>query len=451
MEYTCYPEIAYEAQVVVLGGGPAGIAAAVSAGRAGCTVALVEKYGFLGGMATAGLVAPFMKIHTVDGQHQIIRGIFEEMIRRMESQDGAIHPSRLKTKTPLLGFLDAGHNFDTPFDPEVMKRVADQMLAEAGVRIFFHSQFVDVIRDGKQITHVLICDKSGIRAIAGQRFIDCTGDADVAVRCGIGYVMGDGQGSMQPATTMFRVCNVETEKTRRYVEEHPEDSMFIALATKAREAGDFSINRRRAIIFETVQPGVWVVNSTRVQSFIGCDPDQRSAAEPEGRRQVHIAFAYLKKYVPGFANAILMDSGAEIGARETRHIDGEYCITEADIMSGRSFPDCIAMSGFPMDIHDNNGRQDLFIAPENSQFYQIPYRCMIPKGIDNLLVAGRPVCATHRAAAAVRVMPTCFAMGEAAGIAATISLEQQLSFLQIDAGQLRSRLKVAGACVEADF
>lgn len=451
MKYCREIETVFEADVVVLGGGPAGIAASISAARQGRKVALVEKYGFLGGMATAGLVAPFMKIHTIDGKHQIIKGIFEEMIRRMEAEGGAIHSSRVTMGTPLMGFLGAGHNYDTPFDPESLKRVADAMVAECGVRVFFHAQFLDVIMDGSRITHVIIADKSGVRAISGQEFIDCTGDADVAVRCGVPFITGDGNGTLQPATTMFRVCNVVTEETRRYVEEHPEDFMFISLATKAREAGDFSINRRRAIIFETVHPGIWVVNSTRVQSFDGSDADQRSLAEAEGRRQVKIAFDYLKKYVPGFEHAVLMDSAAEIGARETRHIEGEYCLTEEDILTGKHFPDCIALSGFPMDIHDNSGRQDQFIEPENINYYEIPYRCMVPKAIPNLLVAGRPVCATHHAAAAIRVMPTCFAWGEAAGIAASLALEKHVPCAQVDYQQLRSALKSAGICVEPDF
>ena len=197
-----------------------------------------------------------------------------------------------------------------------------------------------------------------------------------------------------------------------------------------------------------MHPGIWVVNSTRVQSFDGSDADQRSLAEPEGRRQVKIAFDYLRKYVPGFGNAVLMDSGAEIGARETRHIEGEYCLTEEDILTGKRFPDCVALSGFPMDIHDNSGRQDQFIEPENVNYYELPYRCMVPKQITNLLVAGRSVCATHHAAAAIRVMPTCFALGEAAGIAASLALDKQIRCSEVDYDLLRDVLRAAGACVE---
>ena len=452
MRYCIDAECTYEADVVVIGGGPAGIASAVAAARQGRRVALIEKYGFLGGMATAGLVSPFMKVHTVDGKRQIIKGIFEELILRMEKEGGAVHSSKLSLGTPILGFLGKGHDFDTPFEPETLKRIADEMVSECGVKVFFHAHFLDVVRnEERSITQVLISDKSGIRSIKGRVFIDCTGDADVAVKCGEDFVMGDGNGSMQPATTMFRVAGVDTAKTVKYVEDNPDDFMFIRLATKAREAGDFSINRRRAIIYETLNPGIWLVNSTRVQDLNGCDADERSSAEMEGRRQVDIAFKYLRKYVPGFENAVLIESGAEIGIRETRHIVGRYCVTEDDVMMGTCFEDCIALSGFPMDIHDNSGRNDQFIAPKHANCYQVPYRALVPVKTENLLIAGRSISATSGASAALRVMPTCFAMGEAAGIAASIALERggAVSVSAVDPVRLRELLRSAGACVDA--
>ncbi len=386
--------------------------------------------------------------HYAAPRGQAVKGIFEELVRRMEAQGGAIHPSRVKTGSSLTGYLTIGHDHDTPFDPEALKRVADDLMEETGVRVFFHAQFLDAVKEGDRLSHIIIADKSGIRAIRGDVFIDCTGDADVAVRSGVDYVLGDGQGTMQPATMNFRVCNVDEAKTRQYVKEHPDDFMFIRLARKAREAGDFPINRRRAIIFETSIPGVWMVNSTRIQHFDGTDADQRSKGEAEGRRQVKIAFDYLKKYVPGFSEAVLMDSASEIGARETRHIRGLYELTEEDIESGRHFEDCIAMGGFPMDIHDNTGRQDRFIEPTDANYYEIPYRCMVPETIPNLLVAGRPVCAAPMAAAAIRIMPTCIAMGEAAGVAASLSHEAGAAVQQVDTALLRRRLAEEGACVE---
>ncbi len=398
-------------------------------------------------MATAGLMAPLMKSYTIDGNKQIVWGIYEEFVRRMEHKGGAIHPSCISTGTSLTGFLTFGQDHITPFNPETFKLVADELVRENSIRVFFHGQFIDTICDGGCISKILITDKSGIRAIQGKQFIDCSGDADVAVKAGVPYVLGDGYGNMQPATTMFRVSNVATEKTRRYVEEHPEDFMFINLAQKAREAGDFPINRRRAIIFETPYPGQWVINSTRVQQFNGTDADQRSEAEMEGRRQVEIVVNYLRKYIPGFENALLMDSGNEIGARETRHIEGKYMLTIEDVMSGKHFEDCIAISGFPMDIHDNKGTADLFEQPKDINFYEIPYRCMVPKKIENLLVAGRPVSATHQAAGAVRVMPTCFAMGQAAGIAAALSFENYCSVQNLDITALHEALVEAGACL----
>ena len=171
----------------------------------------------------------------------------------------------------------------------------------------------------------------------------------------------------------------------------------------------------------------------------------------EGRRQVDIAFKYLRKYVPGFENAVLIESGAEIGIRETRHIVGRYCVTENDVMMGSCFEDCIALSGFPMDIHDNSGRNDQFIAPKHANCYQVPYRALIPMKTENLLIAGRSISATSGAAAALRVMPTCFAMGEAAGIAASLAFERggAISVSAVDHVRLRELLRSVGACVDA--
>jgi hypothetical protein len=304
-----------------------------------------------------------------------------------------------------------------------------------------------VIRNDGKLSAIVAVDKNGLRAIEADMFIDCSGDGDLAAKSSVPYVIGDGQGNMQPVTTIFRVSNVCTEKTRRYVEEHPDDFMFIKLAEKARQAGDFPINRRRAIIFETLHPGQWMVNATRIQGFDGSDADQKSLAEVEGRKQVEIAFAYLRKYVPGFENAVLMDSAAEAGVRESRHILGEYTLTGDDIMQGRHFDDCIAVSGFPMDIHDHTGRADQFVQPENAPYYEIPYRCLVPRGIKNLLVAGRSVSADHQAAGAIRVMPTCFAMGQAAGIAASLAITEGVMPRDIPIAGLRRRLLDAGACL----
>lgn len=440
--------VAAQADVLVVGGGPAGIAAAAAAARGGCTVMLVEKNGYLGGMATAGLVTPMMKTYSIDGSKQIVRGLFEQIVRRMEAKGGAIHPSDVPTGSTLSGFLVFGQDHITPFEAEALKLAADELMKEHGVRVFFHAQFLDALTDNGRITAVLIADKSGVRAIEAKLVIDCTGDADVACRSGVPCACGGEDGVMQPATMMFRVGNVDTEATKRYVRENPEDFMFITLASKARENGDFPINRRRAIIMETLHPGQWIVNGTRIQHFTGVDADQKSLGEAEGRRQAEVCLNFLRKYIPGFASAVLLETAAELGIRETRHIRGRYTLTARDVMTGRHFEDCVALSGFPMDTHDPNGTADQFVQPEGIDCYEIPYRCLVPQQMDNLLVAGRSVSATHEAFAAIRVIPTCMAMGEAAGAAAAIALEDGVAPGDISIPKLRESLLAHDVCLE---
>ena len=440
--------VAAQTDVLVAGGGPAGIAAAIAAARAGCRVMLVEQNGYLGGMATAGLVTPMMKTYSIDGSKQIIRGIFEQIVRRMEKKGGAMHPSDVPAGSTLSGFLTFGQDHITPFEPEALKLVADELMREHGVRVFFHAQFIDALTEGGRISAVVIADKSGMRAIEAKLVIDCTGDADVAQRSGVPCACGGEGGVTQPATMMFRVGHVDTAATKQYVREHPEDFMFIALASKARENGDFPINRRRAIIMETLHPGQWIVNGTRIQHFTGVDADQKSLGEMEGRRQVEVCLYFLRKYIPGFEHAVLLETAAEIGVRETRHIRGKYTLTAEDVMTGKHFEDCVALSGFPMDTHDPNGTADQFVQPEGIDCYEIPYGCLVPQTVANLLVAGRSVSATHEAFAAIRVMPTCMAMGEAAGAAAAIALADGVSPWDISIPKLRQTLLTNDVCLE---
>lgn len=448
MHYHAALPVTCEGDVVVVGAGPSGMAAAIASARSGAGTILVEKNGYAGGMATAGLVAPMMKCFSIDGGRQIIKGIFDEIVRRMEEIGGAIHPERVQTGSSRTGFLIFGQDHVTPFDPEALKWVADRMLSESGVEVLFHSQFIDAIVEGAAIAGIVIANKSGMQVVRGKVVIDCTGDADVAARAGVPFQIGRREdGVLQPATLMCRVYNVDSEKTKKYVRDNPDDFMFMKIAERAREAGDFPINRRRAIIQETVHPGQWNVNSTRIHNLDATDAKAMSAAEMEGRRQVDIVVKYLRNYIPGFENAVLMDSGHEMGVRESRHIEGEYTLTLDDVMKGTPFEDCIALCGFNVDIHDPSGKKDQFIEPECQEAYQIPYRCLVPRGIENLLVAGRPVSATHEAAAAIRVMPPCFAMGQAAGIAAALAVKSHCSTAQVSVHELRELLSRNNACV----
>ena len=276
--------------------------------------------------------------------------------------------------------------------------------------------------------------------------MDATGDGELLAMSGCEYQLGrESDGLCQPMTTCFRVSGIDGKLF---------DSELKMLQQKYKEyqaANKISNPRENILVFSGICDGVYHFNTTRVIKHNPVDPVEVSRAEMIARKQVGEMMRFFKENSKAFEKSAVVSMATHIGVRESRKLKGVHLLTAEEIKNCVSFEDTIALGNYEIDIHNPAGTGTELYYFKTNEFYQIPYRCMIPKGIDNLLVAGRPVCATHRAAAAVRVMPTCFAMGEAAGIAATISLEQQLSFLQVDAGQLRSRLKVAGACVEADF
>jgi hypothetical protein len=437
-----------ETDVLVAGGGPAGIAAAVAAARSGARTRLVERFGFLGGNLTAGLVGPCMTSYSLDGQEQLIRGVFDEFVRRMEKNGGAMHPSRTHAGDAYAGFIVYGHDKVTPFEPEAAKTTALEMCREAGVELRLHSFVADaVVRDGR-VAGVVAVSKSGMEMLPATVTVDCSADGDVAAAAGVPFHYGrDSDGLAQPMTVFFRVGGVDDEAVERYVRAHPDDFRpFESIVTKAREEGRFPSPRRGVGMYRTLQPGVWRINTTRVLGRNGTDVADLTAGEVEGRDQVQALVTFFRASLPGFKRCELVDTATMIGVRETRRIEGEYRLELSDLQSGRHFDDTIALCAYPVDIHDPTGAGGgVDESAGTANIYEIPYRSLVPRGVDGLLVAGRSISASHEALAAVRVMPPAFAMGEAAGTAASLSVRAGVAPRNVDVAELRHALRSQGA------
>ncbi len=448
LTYTASVPVVADVDVLVVGGGPAGIASALSSARTGARTFLLERQGYLGGNLTAGLVGPCMTSYSLDGTQQLIRGIFEELILKMESMGGALHPSKIPAGSAWCGFIEFGHDKVTPFDPEAIKSCATEMLLEAGVQIQFHTMVIDTTVDQGAVTGVIVVSKSGLEAVTARVTIDCSADADVAVRAGARFEQGRPEdGLTQPMTLFFRVANVDDAVVEAYVADHPEDYRpFAAIVAAAREAGEFPIQRQGIGLYKTLQPGVWRINTTRLHQLDGTDVRDLTTGEIEGRRQVVALMNFFRSRLPGFEQAVLLDTAATIGVRETRRIVGAYTLTAQDLAQGKEFEDVIALCGYPVDIHsptgDGGGTDGTY---KTANVYQIPYRCLVPETVDGLLVAGRSISATHEAMGATRVMPPCFAMGEAAGTAAALSVSAGSHVRAVSISDLQSALVRNGA------
>lgn len=453
IEYAQQVPIVDETETIVFGGGPAGIGAAVGAARNGADTLLVERFGFLGGNATASLVGPFMTSFSHDGGRQIIGGVFDELVRRLVEHDAAIHPSEVRAGSSHAGFRRFGHDHVTPFDPEIMKIESMGLVRDAGARLRLHTSFVDVLPDDAGGWVAVVFGKGGLQGLRTRNLVDCTADADVAVRAGVETVVGRADdGLTQPMSLFFRVANVDDAAVRRYLDDHPEEGEkpFSTLVEQARARGEFDIPRDKVGIYETSTSGVWRVNTTRIQRLSGLDPADLTAAEIEGRRQVVQLMAFFRRSMPGFEHATLLDTAAQVGVRETRRIVGEHVLTQEDVLSGRRFSDTIALNAYPMDVHsptDAGGGATFAIdrADDLPDFHEIPFGSLLPAEVDGLVVAGRCISATHEALGAVRVMPPSFAMGQAAGTAAAQSLATGQRLRDIDRDALRRTLQDQGA------
>ena len=455
-QLNCSIPYSYTPEIAVVGGGPAGVCAAIAAARTGAKVLLIESGNCLGGMATIGQVNPFMTSFDKSGDNMIIRGLFAEIIDRLVARGAAIQPRDVPPGQSFTSYITVGHNHTAPFDAEVLKVVLDEMCEEAGVQVLFHSSFISPIMEGNAVRGLVIATKAGLRAVSAQMVIDCTGDADVAFRSGVPCEMGDeASGRIQPATMFFRIGNVDLAKVDADIEANRDNfyrkngvnyRSFHWRVSEARENGDWDLQRVSIGMFRGVREDEWNINTSRIMGVDGTDPDSVTQAEITGRKQVQEIFRFLKKYVPGCENAILESTPAHVGIRETRHIKGEYVLNTDDVLQGNVPDDSILLAANSIDVHGRYGpMSNEYVTVENGEYYGVPYRCLVPLNVENLLVAGRCVSATSEAAGAIRVMPPCMALGQAAGTAAALALKNDVSVRNLDTALLKETLKKQNA------
>lgn len=443
-----------QADVVVVGGGPAGMCAAVAAAREKASVILIESGGCCGGMATSGLVGPFMTCYDSKGETMIIRGLFGEIVDRMVERGFALHPAGIRAGTAYTSWIEKGHDHVTPFESEGLKLVMDEMLEEAKVKVLYHTDFLRPVMDGNQITGILAGSKRGMEMISGKVVIDCTGDGDVAYRCGVPYEMGNEElGIIQPATMFFRICGVDAEKVEQEIRENRDQfyrkdgvnyRSFHWLVSKARENGDWTLDRVSIGLYKMPRDDEWCVNTSRLMNVDSTDNESLTRAEIEGRKQADEIFRFIRKYIPGCENAKLMSTASHVGIRESRHIQGDYCLTAEDLLKARVPEDSILLAANSVDVHGRFGPRSNEYVTISGDYYGLPYRCLLPKGVDQLLMAGRCISADSAAAGAVRVMPPCMAMGQAAGTAAALAAGENCLVKDLDVQLLRRTLKNNG-------
>lgn len=426
-----------EADVVVLGGGPAGIAAAAAAARTGASTILLERYGFLGGMGTAAMVTNFCGLHAdINGSiQQVVHGIADDILERLARLDGLREPH-------IVQGPDGRRTGAQAYDTAAYKLAADDLLTGAGVDLRFHVQAVGAVMDGPRIDAVLVETKSGRGAIRGRAFIDCSGDADLATWAGAPYALGGDDGFLAYPTLMFRLGNVDDARADK--EGRPRLRELIA---EANASGAYTLPRKAGIIRGQAHGGEWRANLTQISRdgapINGADADDLAYAEIQGRRQVQEYFRFLRDKVPGFGNAYLLETAPQIGIRETRRIQGSYMLDGADVLACRDFDDGVGANGWPLETHEAGDVKWQFIGGRG--YHQIPFRTCLPQSVDNLLVAGRCASTTQSGQASLRVSGPCFVMGQAAGTASALALAQGVSAAALPIRDLQRRLLRDGA------
>jgi hypothetical protein len=468
MNFTTVLQPIQESDVVVVGGGASGVAAAIAAARQGARVLLLEQYGCLGGMMTLGLVMPLSAHSTKSGQS--FGGIMHEILERVIAE----------TKRYCGGSGKPHHLFSSP---HVMKHVLLELAVDAGVEVLLHATLVDVVREDDTIKHLVILTKSGLRSLQARIFIDATGDGDLLARAGAEFVLGSEpgvlgglratglnkvhkeageygdysrDGVLQPVTMMFTMGGVDTERAKPFVNRKlsfaelgltREDFAALPYANSpgfTLDGDDLPLPQGRVLFFKIRRPGEVVINMTRITSVNGADATELARGTIAGQRQVFHVLDFLLRFVPGFANAYLIETADILGVRETRRLVGRHVLTGQEAIECVPFEDVVAHGSYIIDIHDPQGRRKAIGGPIRGECYDIPYRSLLPKSVDNLLVAGRCISSDHVAHSSTRIQGTCMLTGQAAGTAAALALRMQVTVAELPVRQLQNALIAAG-------
>lgn len=440
-------------RVAVCGGGPAGVAAAIAAARCGADVWLVDKNEFLGGMGSAGGVGPFMTFHA--GETQVIKGIAQEIIDRLLAVGGT---------TGHMKDSIAHYSTITPFDNEKYKEVLFDLCDDAHVKLLLQSMIGAVeVDERNRIVEVRAHNVSGEFSIRADIYVDATGNGDIGARAGAPFEIGEPGMKLQDVTLMMRMANVDVEKLMAYWREHPEDvndrnpecdwpldrtygfSGFRSIAARAKvHQPDCPVNG--VLLFRTTNPGEVILNMNSIKGVDGTNVFDRIKARKQAQRQARLIVEFMRNHVPGFEDAYLSATAAEIGVRETRRFTGEYVLTVEDIVSGRDFADTIALGGTPIDIHAATAKKRPKL--KKGAIWQIPYRSLVSKRVANLLFAGRCISTDRIANGAIRLQPICMATGQAAGVAASVCAQEAVSPHRVRVEKVRDILRRQGALVE---
>lgn len=436
-----------QCDVLLIGGGVTGVAAATAAARGGAKTILLESRPFVGGNATTGLC---LHNYVTRYGRQVVFGIAQEMVDRLIGMGGAVG------HIPYEGFVSAV----TPVDGNFFRIMATEMLAEAGVQILYGAIAVGAATAARAMSGVEVALKGGVRTIRAKAYVDASGDADVAAFGGVAFRKGQEKtGKMQPVSMILHFHGVDTAKIAAALADckpamatrpdHPEPFPVYFNGTFSRW-NDITIaegifpNRDRNVFFNTVWPDQINVNTSAVIDVDGTDPVALSRATVELTRQCAKIGEFLKKHVPGFAGGYYVPAAVP-GVRETRNIEGRYMITDDDVLEGRKFDDTVGQICFPVDIHAPDSGQAIFHQIGDDGAFDIPYRSMLPKELDNLVVAGRCISATHYAHGATRNMAPCLVMGEAAGVASALAVEHGTAPGLLETSMLQRELLARGA------
>ncbi|RAU98913.1 FAD-dependent oxidoreductase [Paenibacillus sp. YN15] len=434
--------VSAETEVLVIGGGPAGIAAAIAAARNGSRTLILEQRGFLGGMATVSLVPAFCPY--TDQEKAVVRGIGLEMLERMKQNCPAEYRGNYE------------HQLDwVPIDAEVLKRVYDDAVLESGAQVLFHTMVIGVIKDKDEamIEGVVIANKSGCSVVKCRYVVDATGDGDIAAKAGAPFIKGGDNGELQPGTMCYLLARADKKRFDRYLQESGDNHQVHQAVVKAQQNGDLPEGRKEVSGFAWLADDLVGLNFGHIFGVDGTKAEDLTRGAIEGRKLVGVQVEFLRKYVPGFENAHVVATGEQIGIRETRRIEGDYVLQTEDFMDMRSFPDDIARNAYFIDIHMATSKDKIHIhhLPDGKS-HGVPYRSLLPKGIGNLWVPGRAASSDRVVQGSLRVMPNCFAMGQAAGTAAALAGKMGVGgSRQVDIRLLQQTLVEQGAWLGETF